>query len=255
MHPKAEAITNSFTGLNEFIEQEISSAKAELDKNTISQTADIKKLQEGLDSIWRNIKEKNYAENNGTDAELRPSYVVMQGIIEREQARALEKGAIKSAEGFIITPRMPTPLMLDSGKNLGEVNLADPQAFALYRNPILNEFLQAGGILNAIYSHDAKTALSNHETGLANYATHLTKYKNLKDNPIIKSDMAKFPAELTGAMYLVDDQPITVESKQITQIDNSKAQSWAIRFGKAAEPRASILNKFLKENNYTGMVK
>lgn len=246
MFSQAEAAVNLPEVLYPLIEQELSRAKLDLDVNTVSSVAEIQSLKTDLDQIWVNIKNKGFSESNATDTDLRAAYVTMQGVIELAITKALEKGTIQDAVVYIITPRMPTPLMLQGGSGLSEINLKDPHGFAKYRNPILVRFLRAGGVVNAFYSHDAKTVLLDQVLGLEYYASYCNDYSNLIDN-VIGINFKEFPAEMTGAVYLIDGLLITIESRQLMQIDNTSQQSWAIKFGKHAELRKNNVDKFLEQ--------
>ncbi len=231
--------------LYSFIESELSRAKLDLDENGVSSLEEINSLKAKLDEIWVSIKEKGYSEDKGIDKDMRAGYVTMQGIIELAISRALERGEIYNAMVYIVTPQMPTPLMLEGGGGLDAIDLDDPQGFARYRNLILLEFLKVGGEVYAFYSHNAKSALSGGDQGVENYEAYCEQNENLIDNPI-KIGVEKFPVEMTGAIYLVDDLVITIESKQVTQVDNKKEQVWAIKFGKYAELRKNEVGEFLR---------
>ncbi len=228
------------------IEQELAQAKLELDKNTISSQEEIASLKNGLDTIWLTIQKEGVSKNSGVDKNLRGVYITMQGIIESAITRALQRHMLENAIVHIVTPRMPTPLMIKGGSALHEIDLNDPQSFAKYRNPILVNFLKAGGVINAFYSHDAQYTCSEQTAELENYALYCNEYSNLFDQPCIKIDHSKFPVEMTGAIYVVDGLPITIESRQVTQIDNVNQQFWAIKFGEYAQLRKNKIDSFLE---------
>lgn len=241
---------NTHEALYPLIDQELQRAKSDLDQNKVASPEDINSLKTNLDAIWADIRNQGHAENTGFDIDLRPAYITMQGIIESAITEAFKKRLIDSASISIITPHMPTPLMLKAGRGLHEINLNDPQGFAYYRNLILIEFLESGGTINTVYSHDAESLISDHAqtSALENYASYCELYNNLVDCPVIKIDSAQFPPEMTGALYLVDGSPISIESRQVDQIDNQKTQFWSIKFGNKAELRMNELNRFLEDN-------
>ena len=243
------------------IERELTKAKAELDLNKQSSASAIKELKGKLDEIWSDIKTQGYSEKVGIDRDWRGAFVSLQGIIEKSTAVALKESRIKSAEGFIITPRMPTPLMLASGKSFRELNVENPSDFAELRRMILEEYLATGARLNAVYSYNASTALADQQSGLAIYKSTLLAFaENLKDHPVIKSAMADFPADKTGAVYYLNnnsEQVITVQSYQLSQLDKSakRQNKWAIRFGAEAKTRAEEINTFLEKNDANQLVR
>lgn len=228
------------------IEEELAHAKSALVKNKVSSEDEIKNLKDNLDAIWLNISNHGISENIGIDKDLRGSYITMQGIIESAITRALESHIVGNVIIHIITPRMPTPLVLKTGSTLDKIDLKDPQSFAKYRNPILINFLKAGGAINAFYSHNAQLALSERTAELNNYASYCNKYINLIDQPCIKINQTEFPSEMTGAVYIIDGLPITIEARQVTQIDNVNQQLWAIKFGENAKSRKNEVDAFLE---------
>ncbi len=243
------AQAQSLDDLLPIIEKNLNEAKSDLAKNSVSEKQSVSNLIAGLDAIFKDLQSNGISERSGTDSELRPSYVVMQGIIELSLAQAFSQGLVKKIDAYIVTPRMPTPLMLQNGKTLSEINLSESTSFALYRNMILNTFLSAGGNLHAVYSSDAKASLQDQADGLNTYAAYCNKYpQTLYDHPVITIAMKDFPTDVTGAVYYLDDTLITIESKQVTQIDNTKPQSWVIRFGDKATERAAQVNAFFKAN-------
>jgi hypothetical protein len=235
--------------LYHLIDQELERAKLSLDHNTHSSISEIEVLKMKLDILWGAIMNQGYAENIGTDFDLRPVYITMQGIIETAITKAFQNHLIKEASINIIAPRMPTPLMLKAGTTLDAINLNDPQGFAAYRNHILVKFLKAGGSLRTFYSHDAKSILSKQELSieLENYESYCNLYDNLYDIPVLKIDFEKFPQEMTGAIYELDGSRISIESRQVDQIDNQDHQLWSIKFGKYTDARMNEIDSFLKE--------
>ena len=191
----------------------------------------------------------------GNDAEERPPYVVMQGLIESALTKALISGSIKNIKMFIIAPRMPTPLMLQETKSLSEIDFTQPQDLSKYRNPILIKFLQAGGTLNAIYAHDAKGVLAETQAeAIETYNSFCENYANLLDLPEIEINIQDFPVAMTGALYNLDGEYIVIESKQVAQIDNALQQTWAIRFGAQAIDRVNEMKMFLSNHSAVQIV-
>lgn len=242
------------------IEKELAAAKVELNSNKASKAAAITDLQSKMDNIWNDLKLHGYSEKTGIDSEWRGAFVSLQGIIEKSVAVALKEKKIQSAEGFIITPRMPTPLMLARGKSFKSLNLENPSDFAELRRMILEEYLSAGARLNAVYCYNAATALSN-PNGVEIYKNTLKTFSaNLKDQPVIKSDMANFPADKTGAIYYLNnnsEQVIAIQSYQLSQLDKTATSQnkWAIRFGSHAKSRAEEINVFLEKNGAEALVR
>lgn len=216
-----------------YLESEVTAAKVDLSQSEDKLAA--AKLSNGLDEILKSIKEKGVSESTGLDAELRPSYVVMQGLIELSIAQALMNKKIETAEASILTPKISTPLTLDVSKDLTKIVFDDPKAFAFYRHCTLLKLLEAKGTLNTVYTLSAKTALTG----------PFENFKNLVNAPVLT--IKDFPLEMAGAIYHINDEAITVESRQVGQ-PTDKASKWAIKFGEHSNTRKAEINSFLKAN-------
>jgi hypothetical protein len=247
--------------LSKIIDKELEKAILDLDKNTGSNKVTVEKLQHKLQEIWVEIKTQGYSQKHGLDPEWRGAFVCLQGIIEKSQAIALKTKRLKSAEGFIVTPRMPTPLMLASGKSFQNIVAGNPSDYAALRRMILEEYLASGARLNAVYSQDASSLLSDEKSGLAIYRSTLKTFAaNLKDHPIIKIPMKEFPMEKAGAIYYLNndaEQVISIQSYQLSQLQKSSKHkiTWSIRFGSEAKSRAEEINKFLEDNGAPQLVR
>lgn len=203
-------------------------------------------ILQGLIDMQERLRLYNISQATGEDSELRPVYVIMQGIIETAITNAIKEGVCNVVNAYIITPRMPTPLMLKGGKSLDNMDLSDPMLFAYYRHNTLTNFLDAGGKLSAIYACDAQTAMSSKDPeGLANYMSCVERWKgSIMDLPNNKFYMDSFPQHYVGAMYDLGDSWITVQSSQVSQVDKGP-QLWAIKFGEhAAERSKEVLRDF-----------
>lgn len=246
--------------LSEMIDEEVISAKSELDKNTVSTKKEIQDLKDKVDSIWSEIKTKGYAERKGLDSEWRGAFVTLQAIIESSLAQALRASKITYSEAFIIAPRMPTPLMLVTGTPFSKIKTSEAMAFAELRHEILKDYFESGGKLNAVYSYDSVKILSD-DIGMKVYKDLVTKYpNNLKDSPLINISMVDFPKNKTTALYYINfdtAQAISIQSYQVTQLEHTSTNesSWAIRFGKSAQARVKEINTFFSENDANSLVR
>lgn len=236
----ADAKSELLQTLIPYIEQKVTAAKEDLLQNEDKVNA--AKLSQGLDEILNSIKEKGFSESTGIDAELRPSYVVMQGLIELSIAKALSDKKITTAEASIITPKISTPLTLDVSKDLTKVSFDDPKAFAFYRHGTLLKFLEAKGTLNTIYSKSAETSLTGKFEG----------FKTLVNAPVLT--IKDFPLEMAGAIYHANGESITIESRQVGQ-PTDKESKWAIKFGEHSNTRKAEINSFLKANSGEGFAR
>lgn len=240
--------------LHPLIEEELSLAKSCLDSNRTASREDIESLKAVLDDIWHSLRVFGFSETKGEDQKLRPSYVLMQGILEKAQIRAYRSGLAGSVDAFIITPRRPTPLTFNRGIVLADIHIDDPLDFAKYRSGILRSFLYEGCCLHAVYCREISGENYCNDCSDKIYRKYCHRYKNLKDMPLLSVDVAGFPSQMSGALYYIDGHPIAVESKQVAMAGETGLQVWAIRFGKAAERRIMELNQFLKENGCEDLV-
>lgn len=229
-----------------FVYSALREAVSEVCENTESDAANIKKVYDDLISIGDEIQLYEVSQRIGLDSELRPSYVIMQGIIETAITKAMKEGVYKLVNAYIVTPRMPTPLMLKEDKFLKDMDLSDPMSFAYYRHNTLMNFLNAGGNISAFYAHDAQTAMfSKDPEGLANYKECVKKWKvSIMDLPQDNLSMDSFPQKYVGAMYDLGDSWITLQSSQVSDVDKGP-KLWAIKFGEHALERSQeVLRDF-----------
>lgn len=248
---KASAAPGVSEVLYSAIEEEVDLAQLELSNNRLSTELEIVGLKTKLNEMWRCIKEKGFVEEIGGDFKLRPAYITMQGIIERALIKISKEEKVKEIGGWIVTPRMPTPLMLNSSSGLSEIDLRDPLGFVRYRNAILIDFLETGSVLEVIYSQNARSYLSDERLSdeglsLIQYESYRNRYPNLIDLPVIRRDIAEFPGAMTGAIYWVGDLSISIESRQLGQASDG-LRTWAIKFGSYAKEREREVGGFLKE--------
>jgi hypothetical protein len=138
----------------------------------------------------------------GTDKDVRPYFVALQGIIEHVLACELNK-SVKSLTGVIHTPMPATPLCTegDVSKELVDPSIEeDPlRLFTVKaRTTIIRDYLFQGGDLYMVYPKEGITKRSEgqqqvYRKELENYPAHLF------DRPL---DCASIDNDLIGAFYL-----------------------------------------------------
>jgi hypothetical protein len=243
---KQYSIVQDIDGLNWFLSnlgEEVVRVQRQLDCN---KSIDAFIVSGKLDAMFTNLHNHNVTEEVGDDDDLRAPYVIMQGLIEK----VLLKLGNMTIKGSIITPRMPTPLLLGSGDSfLDMMDFSGPLVYASFRNPILHELLYNGITVNAIYSKHVNTTALDGRNGLniASYEYYKSEYTNLKDCPIIAKSEQEFPQAMVGAVYSVDGAVITVESAQAFRPGQSSHQKWAIKIGEPARNRRSDVEKMIAE--------
>ena len=192
------------------VHQTLEKSKKELDKNTINSEQCTQNLKKDLDNLWSDLINKGHVEKMGSDAELRPLFITMQGILEQALTSLLKNKSIQSVNVYIVTPKMPTSFMLDTPKILSEVNFQEPTDFACFRHQVLTEFLtQEGSTVFAIYAHDALKTFSKHKkknrSGIGTYYRYLKIFNNkLKNYPVLNVNIESFPPEKSGALYYIN---------------------------------------------------
>ena len=107
--------------------------------------------------------------------------------------------------------------------------------------------------MHSVYSHRARTSLAG-DKGIVIYDAALKKYSNIKDQGVLKMDMSDFPAEMAGALYVVDGNSIAVESRQVTQVDNETGKSWVFSVGGRADERKMVQKDFVDRNGGPGII-
>ncbi len=241
----------------DIVDEEIPITFVELDKNEVSSKASILELKKKIRELWDELKSKDYVTREGSEAEWRAAFISLQAILEKAQAIALKNKQIDRSKGFILTPRMPSSLMIKDGKNFSQVNIKMPIAFAEVRRTILEEYMEVGAKLYAIYSSDAMAVLSSnkdHIEGVHNYQALKDRFQNnLMDCPLINIPMHEFPLDQTGAWYVLNDNlnaVIAIHSYQISQSPKVEQKAtWFISLGSSAQSRLRELNVFLKCHN------
>lgn len=202
--------------------------------------------------FWKKIVKNGHSSLEGKDADLRPTIVTLQEIIESNIVDALEKGNIARVVGVIHTPTPPTPLRIKDPSNLSDIA---PEAYRnnpqvletlINRHHIMLKLLELKGTLITAYPKN----LSKFKTqGYKHFLSLCRTYTNLIDKPI-----KHHSPELTGATYLIKYKNGTVKAFSLhsTQINSlvEGTQKWEIWFGdiknKNVAKRIVKIDSFLK---------
>ncbi len=206
---------------------------------TIEQTEEFSALKEKLSTVWDTLVLKGVLEINGTDQEVRPYFVALQGIVEHVLSSLLQKD-VKSLTGFIYTPMPATPLC-----TLGEISPklvdlsmeTDPVRLATVktRATILRDYLGKGGNLYIVYPKDGLAKRTKEQQKI--YKQELINYPNhLFDVPLNRENI---PEELIGATYFFQDQlnNTFVFAIKMTQANDPKdIGNFGLWFGQVNHP-------------------
>lgn len=196
-------------------------------------------LREGIAERWDKLEKEGVLLVKGTDSEVRPYFVALQGIVEHVLAIELNK-SITNPLGIILTPMPATPLCMN-----GEVSskLVDPsiandpmRLFTVKaRATIVRDYLAQGGILYVAYPKDGfiKRTLQQQEI-------YLQELKNYPENLIdIKLDCAELDPEVIGATYFftTTEGEEYVFAIKMTQANNPQdSGTFGLWYGPAEHP-------------------
>lgn len=147
------------------------------------------------------LQKESYVELFGEDSEIRPLLVSLQALFEEVLSEQLKK-TVSLLAGIIIGDTPPTPLYFSD--NLSQNSLPPtiishtPSLSTIkIRSKILNEYLQRGGILYALYTRNGYNSLNVNEK--EEYQKIIAKYStNLISRELTTE---KIPSDLIGAIY------------------------------------------------------
>ena len=191
----------------------------------------------------------------GTDKEVRPYFVALQGIIEHVLANELNK-SIFHLKGVIHTPMPATPLCTDGdvSSELVDASLAnDPlRAFTVKaRATILRDYLFQGGDLYVAYPKEGFNKRNAKQQQV--YRDVLQRFPaHLFDRPL---NLEAIDSELIGATYFFTgkDGIRYIFAIKMTQANNPMDEGhFGLWLGRADEPaiaeRVSAISKVLDFN-------
>ena len=212
-------------------------------------------LKDDIIRFWNILLQEEAIEITGTDKDLRPYFVSLQGIIEHVLASELQK-EITILKGVIHTPMPATPLCMN-----GEISreLVDPsieidpaRLFTVKaRGTIIRDYLYQGGDLYIVYPKDGFNKRSEEQQmiyrqELLNFPTHLV------DSPI---NCETIPTDLIGATYIFQNQfgNTFVFAIKMSQAKDPEAMgSFGLWFGSIEAPaiqaRVQAVSTFLEQN-------
>lgn len=163
-------------------------------------------LRGEISRTWNTLIKDGVLEISGTDKDVRPYFVALQGVVEHVLASELQK-EVRSLTGIIHTPMPATPLC-----TTGEISkeLVDPsieidptRLFTVKaRTTIIRDYLFKGGDLYIIYPKDGLKKRTEEQQKI--YQQELVNYpKHLVDFPLNDENI---PTDLIGATYFFKDQ-------------------------------------------------
>lgn len=213
-------------------------------------------LRPGILEQWKTLVTNGRLEISGTDKEVRPYFVSLQGVMEHVLSHALVDGEVKDLVGTILTPMPPTPLCTASPITPGLVDPSieeDPsRLFTVQaRTVILRKYLQNGGNIIAVYPRGGLSKRSPEQQAI--YAQERQNYPETLREIVLSSDTV--PEELIGATYTFADKEgnsyaFGIKMTQANSpTDNGNFALW---FGAADHPdvkeRIEAVNRFIKGN-------
>ena len=191
---------------------------------------------EEIRSLWCELTEKGYIERSGDDADIRPLFVTLQGIVEQQLAENLG-GSVRRAASIIHTP-MPTTPLCTKGKispDLIDPSIEkDPKRLETVklRTTTLRDFLYKGGELTVAYPKGGLEKRSKEQQEI--YREELECYSSLRDLPLNCESM---PGDLVGATYFFNECGTAYFfSIKITQANAPGGENFGLWFGTYDNP-------------------
>lgn len=212
-------------------------------------------IRENVSDAWKKLAQEGVLEVTGTDKEVRPSFVALQGIVEYVLSTELQHH-IQTLDGFIHTPMPATPLctkgeisreLVDSSIEMDPHRLLTVKA----RAAIIRDYLFQGGNLYIVYPQSGLLKRTSEQQQI--YKNELTNYpEHLFDTPL---NLDSIPLNLIGATYFFKDQSdnLFVFGVKMTQANNPQdTGSFGLWFGSIDQPaireRVSSLAQFFESN-------
>lgn len=219
-------------------------------------------LRHEMKETWNSLNIDHRVQITGTDQDIRPLFVGLQGIIEQVLANSLGKD-LHLLKGAIHTPMPPTPLCTEGSLS---PQLVDPsiekdptRLFTVQaRTIILRDFLAKGGTLYSVYPKNGLNKRTEQQRAV--YQKELLNYPDhLIDAPLLCEE---FPQSLIGATYVFEDdnKELWIFSINMTQAKDPQALgSFGLWFGPITHPvieeRLNALNSYCVQHGFLLMHK
>lgn len=212
-------------------------------------------VRESIQKAWNILAREGVLEVTGTDKEIRPSFVALQGIIEYVLSSELQ-GHIETLNGCIHTPMPATPLctkgeisseLVDRSIEMDLNRLLTVKA----RAAIMRDYLLQGGNLYVIYPRAGLLQRTLEQRHI--YQEELDRYpSHLFDIPL---NVDEIPPHLIGATYLFKDRcgELFVFAIQMTQAKSPQEEGhFGLWFGSIHHPaikeKVSAIAQFLENH-------
>lgn len=212
-------------------------------------------LRNEISKTWDTLVKNGVLEVSGTDKDVRPYFVALQGIVEHVLASEL-RNEVTALRGVIHTPMPATPLCTagDISKELVDPSIEiDPaRLFTVKaRTTIIRDYLVKGGNLYVIYPKDGFNKRTEeqqkiYQQELKNYPAHLF------DVPL---NCENIPVDLIGATYLFQDRSgrTFVFAIKMTQAKDPKdIGNFGLWFGPinhtSIQERVKTISSYMEQN-------
>lgn len=213
-------------------------------------------LKTKISETWHDLIKKGVLEVKGTDKDVRPYFVAIQGLVEHVLASELQKN-VKALTGVIHTPMPATPLCSkgEISKELIDPSIESdpPRLFTVkVRTTIVRDYLFKGADLYIVYpkgGYDKRTEEQQkiYKQELANYPKHLF------DVPL---NCESIPNELIGATYFFQDKfgnKFVFAIKMTQAKDPQDIGNFGLWFGSIHHPdiqeRLQAVSGYLEQND------
>jgi len=224
---------------------------------TITESEKLSDLKPALLNFFSLLSAQGHIQRAGTDQEVRPCFVNVQGLIEQSLAYALQRGEITDLTGIIHTPTPATPLCTDGQitDRLVHPSMQNDESriFTVRaRANILRDYLDMGGKLFVVYPEGGLQKRSEEQQNT--YLTALQEYSQNLHNHELQID--HMDNDMVGATYLFKDQSgeeymFSIRATQANAPVEDNA--WEMWFGKSNQPeiaqRIERVRSYLNELN------
>ena len=221
-------------------------------------------LRDSIQNAWNALSQKGVLEITGTDKEVRPYFVALQGVIEHVLSTELQRH-VGTLNGFIHTPMPATPLCTKGEISPDLVDRTiemDPKRLLTVkvRTTIIRDYLFQGGSLYIVYPRLGLSKRTSEQQKI--YSEELSNYSShLFDIPL---DVDEIPSSLIGATYLFKDRlgRLFVFAIKMTQANSPQdTGNFGLWFGSIEQPaireKVNTLAQFLENHGFAlfkGMV-
>lgn len=231
------------------------------DANSIPglQDEEFTSLRTAILNTWNSLLQTGCIEITGKDADIRPSFVALQAIIEHTLSSMLKK-EVTTLNGIIHTPMPATPLCTkgEISSELVAPSILEDKSRLLTvkaRTTILRDFLSKEGTVYVVYPKEGMNKRTESQQQI--YREELKNFSfHLFDVPL---NCDEIPPHLIGATYFftgADSKKYTFSIRMTQAKDPNDTATFALWFGDRdnalVNERVNTLESFLSAHGFQG---